>query len=134
MEAREETIRDALTQVWKALEDWDQDAPRNLPLSSGRAQLYRGAMEIPLVAVRPRRAVNPAVDRMAAFAPTLARFALELDCVEVGANYKINRSDSKEYVGRVQPDALKLHAERILALGREAFDEIVVFYLDLPAA
>lgn len=134
MDASEGTLRDALARVWEALQDWDRDEPEHLSLPTSRAQLYRGAMEIPLVVFRPRRAVNPTEDRMAAFAPTLGRFALKLDCVEVGANYKINRSDSEEYVGRIQPDALRLHAERILALGRAAFDEIVVFYLDLPVA
>ncbi len=127
-------MKEHLTRVWQALEDWDQERPKSFQLPNGRAQLYKGAMEIPLVAFRPRDPVKPAEDRMVAFAPTLARFALELDCVEAGQNYKVNRSDTKEYVGRIQPDALKLHAERTLALGREVFDEIVTFYLGLPAA
>ncbi|MGH7331136.1 MAG: hypothetical protein ACREKS_00020 [Candidatus Rokuibacteriota bacterium] len=123
-----------LARVWRALEEWDQERPKSIPLSSGRAQLYRGAMEIPLVAFRPRDPVTLAEEWMSALAPTLARFGLELDCVEIGRNYKVNRGDTKEYLGRIQPDALKLHAERILALGREAFDAIAVFYLGLPPA
>lgn len=126
-------MKDELSRVWRALEDWDQEQPKSFQLPSARAQLYKGAMEIPLVAFRPRDPVKPAEDRLSALAPTLARFGLELDCVEIGRNYKINRSDTKEYVGRIQPDALKLHAERTLALGREVFDEIVTFYLGLPA-
>jgi len=90
-----------------------------------------GAMEIPLVAVRPRRPVAPAEEAMAALAATLRRVGLELDCVQAGEHYKINRTDTTEYVGRIQSDALKLHAQRILALGRDAFDEIVTFYLAL---
>lgn len=125
-------MEEELGRVWRALEDWDQERPKSLPLSSGRAQLYKGAMEIPLVAFRPRAPVHPVEGRMSALAPTLARFGLELDCVEIGRNYKVNRSDTQEYLGRIQPDALKLHAERILALGREVFDEIVTFYLGLP--
>jgi len=46
-------------------------------------------------------------------------------------NYKVNGSDTKEYVGRIQPDALKLRVERILAVGRDDFEEIVTFYLAL---
>lgn len=125
-------MREELAQVWQALETWDPERPRSVAVPRARAQLYMGAMEIPLVAVRPRHPVAPAEEAMAALAPTLQRFGLELDCVEVGENYKINRSDTKEYVGRIQPDALKLHAQRILALGYDAFDEIVTFYLALP--
>ncbi|MBI2160278.1 MAG: hypothetical protein HYW08_11850 [candidate division NC10 bacterium] len=127
-------MEEELSRVWRALEDWDQERPKSFPLACARAQLYKGAMEIPLVAFHPRVPVNPAEDRVAALAPTLARFGLELDCVEIGQNYKVNRSDTKEYVGRIQPDALKLHAERVLGLGREVFDEIVTFYLRLPTA
>jgi hypothetical protein len=121
-----------LEKVWLALEEWDQERPKSLPLPDGRAQLYRGAMEIPLVAFRPRAPVMPGEDPMEAFATVLARFGVELDCVEVGRNYKINRADTGEYVGRIQPEALKLHAERILDLGRTAFEAIVTLYLRLP--
>jgi hypothetical protein len=126
-------MREELSRVWQALEDWDHEQPRSFTLPGARAQLYMGAMEIPLVAVRPRQPVAPAEDAMAALVPTLKRFGLELDCVEVGENYKVNRIDTKEYVGRIQPDALKLHAERILLFGRDVFDEIVTFYLALRA-
>lgn len=125
-------MREELSRVWQALEDWDHEQPRSFGLPGARAQLYLGAMEIPLVAVRSRQPVAPAEDAMAALAPTLKRFGLELECVEVGENYKVNCSDTKEYVGRIQPDALKLHAERILALGYQVFDDIVTCYLALP--
>jgi len=90
-------------------------------------------MAIPMVAVQPTRPVEPAVDRMLALASLLERFALELDCVEIDGNYKINRRDTKEYVGRILAGALKLHAERILDIGEEAFGSLVAFYLSLPA-
>jgi len=35
---------------------------------------------------------------MSGLAPALTRFGLELDCVEIGQNYKVNRSDTKEGV------------------------------------
>jgi hypothetical protein len=118
-----------LTAVWTALHEWDLERPRTFQLDGCRAQLYRGAMEIPLVAFRPREPVRPTADQLAALNPVLDDMGLELDCVEVDRNYKINRKDTKEYVGRIMPDALKLHAERILDLGREAFEQIVTFYL-----
>lgn len=122
-----------LDKVWSALEEWDQERPKSLPLPDGRAQLYRGAMEIPLVALRPRTPVSPGEDKMEAlFAPVLARLGLALDCVEVGRNYKINRAETGEYVGRIQPEALKLHAGRILDLGQTAFEAVVTLYLRLP--
>lgn len=126
-------MRQRLAQVWHTLEGWDHERPRTLTLPRARAQLYLGAMEVPLIAVRPRRPVAPGEGAVAALVPLLKRFGLEVECVQVGENYKINRSDTKEYVGRIQPGALKLHAERILALGYQVFDEIVTFYLALPA-
>ncbi len=123
-----------VARVWRAVEDWDKKRPKTLELAAGQAQLYMGAMEIPLVAFWPLEPVKPDEDRMNAFAPALARFGLELDCVEVGSNYKINRSDTKEYVGRILPDALKLHVERILDIGQDAFRGIVMFYLGLGSA
>jgi hypothetical protein len=127
-------VTEELVLVWRALQDWDQERPKSFQVASARAQLCRGTMEIPLVAFRPCDPVSPAEDRMAALAATLAPFGLELDCVEIDQNYKVNRSDTKEYVGRIQPDALKLHRERILALGGEVFEKIVTFYLGLPIA
>jgi hypothetical protein len=119
--------------VWSALESWDQQRPKSFQLSGCRVRLYMGAMAIPMVAVQPTRPVEPAVDRMLALASLLERFALELDCVEIDGNYKINRRDTKEYVGRILAGALKLHAERILDIGEEAFGSLVAFYLSLPA-
>lgn len=120
------------TDVWKALEDWDHERPRSFAFDGGRAQFYMGAMEIPMVAVRPSRSVEPAAERVEAFARVLARFGLVLDCVEVGRNYKLNRAGSGEYVGRILPDAIKFHAERILDLGRDAFEALSALYLELP--
>jgi len=121
-----------LAKAWRAVEVWDQQRPRSVVAPGCHVQLYMGAMEIPIVAFWPEAPVAPEAERMAAVEPLLQRWGLTLDCVEVGRNYKINRSDTGEYVGRILPDALKLHATRILHLGREVFEEIVTFYLCLP--
>lgn len=123
---------DNLARVWRALEEWDQERPRSLPFGDGRAQLYMGAMEIPLIALRSKAPVRPEAERLAAWIPTLAGLGLALECVEVGRNYKINRRGTSEYVGRILPDALKLHAERALGLGPGVFRALVSFYLALP--
>ena len=75
------------------------------------------AMEIPLVAFRPRPHVLLRHDRMQAFVPVLASLGLMLETVEVDRNYKINRGDTNEYLARILPDALKLHCERVLETG-----------------
>jgi len=77
--------------------------------------------------------VIPAADRLATWTPQLERFDLALDCVADGANYKLNRENG-EYVGRILPDALKFHAERLQGLGPEALAELGALYLALPAA
>jgi len=123
-----------LARVWKLAEGWDHERPRSVDLGECRAQLYMGAMEIALVAFRPRRPVQPLDARLQAFAPVLASLGLVLDLVEVDRNYKINRQDTNEYVARILPDALKLHCERMLSLGPETFERLVTFYLSLPAA
>lgn len=123
-----------LTSVWKLAEAWDRERPRSLEIDGCRAQLYMGAMEIPLVAFRPRPHVLPRDDHMQAFVPVLASLGLVLDTVEVDRNYKINRGDTNEYLARILPDALKLHCERILETGPETFERIVSFYLGLPRA
>ncbi len=123
-----------LMAVWKLAEAWDRERPQSVELDGCRAQLYLGAMEIPLVAFRPRPHVQPQDDRMQAWRPVLTSLGLVLDPVEPDQNYKINRGDTKEYVARILPDALKLHCERILELGPDVFQRIVHFYLALPRA
>ena len=123
-----------LTSAWKLAEAWDRERPSSLEMDGCRAQLYLGAMEIPLVAFRPRPHVQPRDDRMQEFVPVLVSLGLVLDTVEVNRNYKINRLNTNEYVARILPDALKLHCERILVLGLGAFEQIVTFYLSLPRA
>lgn len=119
-------------EIWRALEAWGQDRPKSLKFADCRVQFYMGAMEIPMLALRPRVPVVPAADRIAAWKPLLDRIDLVLDCVTEGANYKLNRSGSGEYVGRILPDALKFHAVRVLDLERDAFEEICLRYLALP--
>jgi len=123
-----------LTSVWKLAEAWDRERPRTLEMDGCQAQLYMGAMEIPLVAFRPRPHVVPRDARMQAFVPVLTSLGLVLDTVEVDRNYKINRGDTNEYFARILPDALKLHCGRMLETGPETFERIVSFYLGLPRA
>jgi len=118
--------------VWRALREWDHVKPRRLDFVACWVQLYMGAMEIPMVALRPIARVTPAAARIASWQPLLDRFGLVLDCVTEGANYKLNRRESGEYVGRVLPDSLKFHAVRVLDLGPEGFEEISRAYLALP--
>jgi hypothetical protein len=123
-----------LATVWKLAESWDRVRPHSIELTGCRAQLYLGAMEIPLVAFRPRPPVEPRDDYVQGWRSVLASLGLVLDPVETDRNYKINRADTNEYVARILPDALKLHCERILDLGPEAFERIVASYLGLPRA
>ncbi len=87
-----------------------------------------------MLALRPATPVSPATERLATWQPTLDRVGLVLDCVTPDANYKLNRHDSGEYVGRILPDALKFHAVRVIDLGRDALEELCRSYLALPAA
>lgn len=129
----DDTMAD-FARVWELAERWDRERPKSVELDGCRAQLYMGAMEIPIIAFRPREHVGLTEARIADLVPILSALGLELDTVEIGQNYKINRRDTKEYVGRILRDALKLHCERILNLGPETFERIVTFYLSLPRA
>jgi hypothetical protein len=120
--------------LWRALGSWEQRRARVLDLPGCRAQLYMGAMEIPMLALRPATPVSPAAEQLAGWQPTLDRLGLELDCVTPDANYKLNRQGSGEYVGRVLPDALKFHAGRVLGLDRESLEALCRSYLMLPDA
>lgn len=120
------------TTLWQTLAAWDRNRPQRLEFPGCHVQFYMGAMEIPMVALRPHKPVTPAADRVAGWGPRLARFGLVLDDVAAGENYKLNRGDTGEYVGRVLPDALKFHAERILHAGEEALEEITTLYFQLP--
>lgn len=123
-----------IAEIWPLIAEWDHERPRLLSLEQCRLQLYMGAMEIPMVAFRPPGPVVPSPERLAALVPTLVRAGLVLDLVEAGRNYKINRHGSGEYIGRILPDALKFHAERVLEVGPAAVGAIVSFYLGLPRA
>jgi len=120
---------EGLHQVWSGVEHYQGEGTRSFRVPGGRARLYMGAMEIPIVAFRMKRSPPLEAARLRDFSHLLARFGLELDCVEEEHNYKINRSDTKAYVGRITDEALKLHVGRIVEIGREAFDAIVGFYL-----
>jgi hypothetical protein len=119
--------------LWRALATWEQGRARVLDLPGCQVQLYMGAMEIPMLALRPSASVSPAAVRLGAWQPTLDRLGLVLDCVTPDANYKLNRRGSGEYVGRILPEALKFHAGRVGDLDREAVEELCRSYLSLPA-
>lgn len=57
-----------------------------------------------------------------------------IDGVTPDANYALSREGSGEYVGRILPDALKLHAERVTGLDRAALEALCRAYLALPGA
>ena len=120
---------ESLHRVWSGVEQYQGEGARSFQIPGGRAQLYMGAMEIPIVAFRMEQSPSLEEARLRELSLRLARFGLEIECVEEGANYKINRSDTKSYVGRITDEALKLHVGRIVEIGREAFDAIVGFYL-----
>jgi hypothetical protein len=122
-----------LTRVWDALTAWDQRRARVLDLPGCQVRLYMGAMEIPMLALEGAAPVSPVGERLATWQPALDRFGLVLDCVTPDANYKLNRRGSGEYVGRILPDALKFHAERLIDLGPEALETLGPAYLALPA-
>jgi len=118
--------------IWRALTTWEQSRARVLDLPGCRVQLYMGAMEIPMLALRRTTPLVPDAEQLATWQADLDRFGLVLDCVTPDANYKLNRHDSGEYVGRVLPDALKFHAERIVGLGPQPLKVISRAYLALP--
>jgi hypothetical protein len=122
----------SLQEIWNAVERHDGHGAGSFQLPRCRVQLYMGAMAIPIVAFRPMGPPSLDDPRMRRLSPLLARFGLELECVEEGHNYKVNRDDTKAYVGRMTDEALKLHVGRIVEIGREAFDAIVGFYLSGP--
>ena len=126
------TTRPDFAGVWRALSEWDHVKPRRLDFVACWVQLYMGAMEIPMVALQPAARVAPEAERLGGWQPLLDRFGLVLDCVTEGANYKLNRCENGEYVGRILPDSLKFHAVRVLGLGLEGFEEISRAYLALP--
>ncbi len=118
--------------VWKAIEGYDGEGSKDFELPGGQAQFYKGAMAIPLVAFYAQNPPDLEETCMWDLSLLLARFGLELECVEEGHNYKINRSDTKAYIGRITDEVLKLHVGRIVEIGREAFEAIVGFYLRHP--
>ncbi|MEK7878367.1 MAG: hypothetical protein AAB285_00760, partial [candidate division NC10 bacterium] len=88
---------ESLHQVWRRVEQYQGEGARSFQVPGGRAQLYMGAMEIPIVAFRTKQSPSLEDVRLRDLSLRLARFGLELECVEEGENYKINRRDTKSY-------------------------------------
>src|SRR5262249_14633310 len=126
----EESDRMAHCCIWGSSET----RARVVDVRGGLVQLYMGAMEIPMLVLRPATPVTPAAERLATWQPILDRVGLVLDCVTPDGNCKLNRPDSGEYVGRILPDALKFHAGRVIDLGPEGLEALCRAYLALPSA
>lgn len=120
-----------LREIWKSVEAYEGQGSKHFELSPYRVQLYRGAMEIPLVAFFSKTPAPFYPSWIEKLAQILSALGLDLECVEEGRNYKINTSDTKLYMGRMTCEALKLHAPRFAEKGFEAFDQIVQFYFTL---
>lgn len=118
-----------LADVWQAVKVYHGDGARHLELAACGVELYLAAMAIPLVVFRPEVPGPIEGDRIDQLAALLQAYGLELECVEDGRNYKINRSDTHAYVGRLTEDALRLHVPRIVEMGSGVFEGIAGFYL-----
>jgi hypothetical protein len=118
-----------LAEIWREVEVYRGDGAKCLELQACCVEFYLGAMAIPLVVFRPQVPGPIADDRIGEFAALLRGYGLEIECVEEGRNYKINRRDTHAYVGRLTEDALKLHVTRIVELGFDVFKGIAGFYL-----
>jgi hypothetical protein len=121
-----------LQDVWLAVEQYAGKGTKSFRLRGCRARLYLGAMAIPIVAFHTPEPPSLEEPRLRELSRRLEQFGLEIECVEEGHNYKVNRSDTKAYVGRITGEALKLHTGRIAEIGRAAFDVIIDFYLQNP--
>ena len=118
-----------LKEIWSEFQGYDGTGAKNFQLPDCRVQFYKGAMEIPLIAFFPKDTFNLEEKNLTDFSQLLSEIGYELDCVEEGGNYKINRSKDGQYLGRITKESLKLHAERIKELGWDAFSKIVSFQL-----
>ncbi len=115
--------------VWKELKVYNGAGSKSFQLSGCRVKIYKGAMEIPLVSFQPTKEFVLSTDRMKRFSEILSSIGLELDCVEEERNYKINRIEDHQYVGRVTTEALKLHVERSKELGWEFFYKVSTYFI-----
>ena len=115
--------------VWKELEDYNGNGSKSISYLNCRIKFYKGAMEIPLVSFQPAKPLTLTNNKMNLFNEMLSLMGLELDCVEEGNNYKINRIEDHSYIGRITTDALKLHAARSKELGLEVFNKIISYFI-----
>lgn len=118
-----------LEEVWKELASYSGQGSKNFDMDGTRVQFYKGAMEIPLVAFYPKSPFDLNETRLVEFSKLLASHGFKLDCVEEGGNYKINRSEDGQYLGRITQEALKLHAERTREIGWDLFNRLTTFHI-----
>ncbi len=114
-----------LSKVWNSLQSFDGTKPVSFDFPLARVKFYMGAMEIPMISLSPKVRLQLTPSEMESFSQILNSNGLELDCVAEGGNYKINRSEDGQYMGRVTEEALKLHAVRIREVGEDLFQKIV---------
>lgn len=120
---------ETLAEIWREVEGYEGRGTKSFELPACGVEFYLGAMAIPLVVFRPAAPGPIAEDRVGELRTVVQGYGLELECVEVGRNYKINRGDTHAYVGRLTEDALKLHIGRMVELGFDVFQGIAGFYL-----
>ena len=118
-----------LEEIWTALQSYEGEGSKNFDLSGVRVQFYKGAMEIPLIAFHPSVPFDLSEGKLSELTDLLSGYGYELDCVEDSRNYKINRSEDGQYLGRLTRDAFKLHAARTKELGWETFSKMIAFHL-----
>lgn len=119
-----------LSEIWREFQSYDGEGLKNFQLSECQVRFYKGAMEIPLIVFCPTQSFDLSDEKISKFSELINSCGFELDCVEENGNYKINRSEDGQYLGRITPEAFKLHAERIKELGWELFSKIVQFHLN----
>lgn len=118
-----------LEEIWKEFQAYDGEKSRSFHTNSMKIQFYKGAMEIPLIAFYPNQPFDLNASKMLEFEALLAGQEIEIDCVTEGSNYKINKSEDHQYIGRITNEALKLHAIRIKELGWVIFEKVAGFFI-----
>lgn len=118
-----------LAEIWQEFQSYDGTGSKNFSIPGCRVKFYKGAMEIPLIAFNPEKPFELSDSLMKDFSRLLSSFGLDLDCVEEGSNYKINRAEDGQYIGRITQESIKLHAVRIKELGWDPFNKMVSFHL-----
>jgi hypothetical protein len=118
--------------LWSEMEEYLKSDFKRKVFDYGNltVQLYMGAMSIPLLALQPKNRVIIDQTVLNELSEILRRYKLELEYVEEN-NYKINREDTKAYVGRLTDESFKLSIKRLIdEIGsKDLFRELFEFYI-----